>query len=66
MRIWKYKVSEYDKTSVSSMAFEGGTILAEDFDEAVEKIKAYTKEAWGNKIKLMITELTFEATVQIE
>ena len=66
LRIWSYAVSEYDETSVSTMAFDGGYVNAETFDEAVKKVKGYMNDAWGKSLKLQITKLEYEHDVKIK
>lgn len=66
MRIWQFEVSEYDETSVSNMAFDGGYVVADTLEEARQKINNFIIEAWGKKLKLMITKLEFAHSVKLE
>ena len=69
MKVWKYIATDYmdDSEQLSSQSFDGGYVIAKTFDEAYQKIKQNLKEAWGNtkEVRLEITSLTFEHTIQI-
>ena len=63
-----YETNEYPdegSNSLSTIAFDGGYVIAETFKEAYDKVLEHLKEAWGKKVRLEIIKLVYEHEINI-
>jgi len=63
MKIWKYRIKQEEK-SITETDWERGTVNAETFEKAVEKVRKHMKDEYGD-IALYLAECSLLVEVDL-